>query len=63
MFLSTVHLDTDLLRDPSLPGQDDHNYPRHGPARSQDEFFGFYNMYTVTQDNFEYHQNQQLIYK
>ena len=24
---------------------------------------GFYNMYTVTQDNFEYPQNQQLIYE
>ena len=30
--------------------------------KAQDEFFGFYNMYAVTQDNFEYPQNQQLIY-
>merc|ERR1719195_1139364 len=30
--------------------------------KAQDEFFGFYNMYAVTKDNFEYPQNQQLIY-
>ena len=30
--------------------------------KAQDEFFGFYNMYAVTQDNLEYPQNQQLIH-
>merc|ERR1719195_1980759 len=30
--------------------------------KAQDEYFGFYNMYAVTKDNFEYPQNQQLIY-
>ena len=30
--------------------------------RAQDEYFGFYNMYAVTKDNFEYPQNQKMIY-
>ena len=30
--------------------------------RAQDQYFGFYNMYAVTRDNFEYPQNQELIY-
>merc|ERR1719195_1398451 len=30
--------------------------------KAQDQYFGFYNMYAVTKDNFEYPQNQQLIY-
>ena len=31
--------------------------------KAQDQYFGFYNMYAVTQDNFEYPQNQRLIYE
>ena len=30
--------------------------------KAQDEFFGFYYMYAVTQDNLEYPQNQELIH-
>ena len=31
--------------------------------KAQDQYFGFYNMYAVTKDNFEYPQNQRLIYE
>lgn len=30
--------------------------------RAQGEYFGFYNIYAVTQSNFEYPQNQKLLY-
>merc|ERR1719195_1052122 len=31
--------------------------------QAQDEYFGFYDMYAVTQGNFEYPQNQRLLYE
>jgi patched 1 protein len=30
--------------------------------KAQDDYFGFYNMYAVTQSNFEYPQNQKILY-
>ncbi len=30
--------------------------------KAQDSYFGFYNMYAVTQSNFEYPQNQKILY-
>lgn len=31
--------------------------------RAQETYFGFYNMYAVTRDNFEYPMNQELLYE
>ena len=40
--------------------------PRDTPVyrflKAQDSYFGFYNMFAVTQSNFEYPQNQKLLY-
>jgi len=30
---------------------------------AQDKYFGFYNMYAITEGNFEYPQNQQILYE
>ena len=31
--------------------------------QAQDQYFGFYDMYAITQDNFEYPQNQAVLYE
>jgi len=55
---SIINMDQGLFQQEVVP----HNTSAYNFIKASDSYFGFYHMYAVTQDHFEYPQNQKILY-